>query len=219
MKIYDDEVMFMKKLFAVILIFFALEINIFNIFAEDKINLDFEPVSQNAKFIYCNNPENVTKEDLADRTYNNNPTLLMKQKINTGEYDLFISLRNMTSAIEKSNREKLYVDAEFCNDSNQDLIIKFDRLGFQIPQSTMQSEPVSRYRNDTSWSCINAYSDYLQKKFNTSDFINDGKYDYITHIPEPLPKIFDSNIIIKPSEKFWLLGDSRDERPGMLAFK
>lgn len=189
-----------------------------NVCAADKINLDFDSASK-SKFIYCNNPENVTKDDLADTTYNNNPTLLMKQDIQKGNYDLFVSLRNMIDKIDlsKKSQEKLYVDVEFCNDSKNDLVLKVNRLGYQIPQSAMQLEPVSRYRNDVSWSCLNAYSDYLQKKFNAQDFIQDGKYDFVTHIPKPLPQIFKDNIVIKPGQNFWLLGDSQNERPGMLA--
>lgn len=158
----------------------------------------------------------VTKNDLADFTYNDNPTLLMKQNIEVGEYDLFISLRNMISEIDlsKKDQEKLYIDVEFCNTNSDDLIFKINKLGYQIPQSAMQLEPLSRYRNDVSWSCINAYSDYFQKKFETSDYIQDGKYDFVTHFPKPLPDIYYQNIIVKPGENHWLLGDSRQ---GMLA--
>lgn len=200
----------MKKFLALFLILFALPINV----CADNINLDFHPIS-NAKFIYCNNPEFITKNDLADSTFNDSPTLLMKQNLNPGEYNLFVSLRNMISKVDLSDRTQLHIDVEFCNNGPENLVIKINKLGWQIPQSQMQSEPLSPYRNDISWSCLNAYSDYFQKKFDASDYIQDGKYEFETHLPKPLPQIFENNIIIKPGEKFWLLGDSHASRPAM----
>lgn len=211
----------MKKILILITcVFIFFEKNIYNTQAEDKINLDFETISD-SKFIYCNNPEVIRKDNLADTTYNSKPELLMQENIKPGDYKLFISLRNMIDKINllKKNQERVYVDVEFYNKNiNQDLVIKINKLGYQIPESAMQLNPVSEFINNKSWSCLNAYSNYLQKKFDRLDYLVDdfNKNNFITHEPKALPDIYKNNLIIKPLEKFWLLGDAYESRPGML---
>lgn len=102
------------------------------------------------KFIYCNNPEALSLENLSDHSQ---PQLLYSEKgAGIGEYTLMAEHNNQTS-------EPVTVDVQFFTTNYAR--IKITAVGVQVPL------------NGESWACEKAYSDYMQ-----IDFAHNSGYSY-----------------------------------------
>jgi len=168
------------------------------------------------KYIYCNNNEFITREQLADSSGFNPTYLMTNQDMREGKYTLYFShinrteLKNLaeydTSDVPKdlSDEKKKYfsdimypgfaieVDVSFT--ANADTTIKITSLGFEV-QKVRNYYYTNRLINyEDSWGCLNAVSDYFKMPIYTQN--SELKYE---------PNIFpEKEIFIKKGETVWL---------------
>lgn len=190
----------MKKFFLSLFISSVFIFNIFTstVFANDSYDLKFSPVGE-GKYIYCNNPERISRNNLSDMS-NRNPSYIMNnENLTTGKYSVNAchlnrtELRDRTGAISEAGFD-IELDIQFKAKEDTKLILT--AVGFSTPQKEF-------YRNEgdekwtlfqTSWECMQTLADYMQRPIYQ---IN----SYKSHIPNKFEPV---EIDIKKGQEMWL---------------
>ena len=126
--------------------------------------LTFKPYG-GGTFIYENNIESITREDLSD-TSNPNATYIMKNKnLKSGKYSVFITNLNFTG-VKNENGEivengfSIEVDGLF--ETNSSAVIKITSLAFEMPEVKTLYSKGNKQKYEDSWSCMEAWATYLK---------------------------------------------------------
>ena len=132
--------------------------------------------SNDGKFIYCNNPEALSLENLSDHSQ---PQLLYSESgAGIGKYTLMAEHNNQVS-------QPVTVDVQFFTTKYAQ--IKITAVGVQVPL------------NGESWACSEAYSDYMQTNFAWNEGYSYKIFNYNEENGEELIYILD-----KDNSSVWL---------------
>lgn len=156
----------MKKLLAAVL---AVLIIIQPMAIAEKImknSLLFEPIG-GGKFIYCNNPEELIREDLADD--GETPEFLMNNEdLTEDNYRVYITHFNRISKVDEENTypgENVWFDAIFT--AKEDCEIEILRTGFEVPENITTYLNYETIQTEDTWSALYACANLLGKPIYT----------------------------------------------------
>ncbi len=157
--------------------------------------VEFKPL-EGGKFIYCNSPEAVGADDLAD-TSNQYAKYLMNNTVETGKYQMFVSHVNHTE-VRNENKQivapgfDIEVDVYF--EAIEDTEIVFTALGFEVPQHIKYYYEGNEYTEEETIGSMHAWADYLEMPIRELD----SGQQYIPHSFE------DKTVKLKAGESVWL---------------
>ena len=148
------------------------------------------------KYIYCNNVEFITRNDLAD-TSNPQPKYIMNNELETGKYAFFAShvnhteIRNEAGVMTEAGFD-IELDVEFT--ALEDTVIRVTSLGFEVPENKKYYYNGRAYTYEEAWGCLNAWASY--KKIPIRQMESGKTY-------EPL-EFSEKTVEIKAGETFYL---------------
>lgn len=150
-----------KVIFLTLLIFNTIICTAFS-----SNDLVFKPAG-GGKFIYCNNPEGITADDLAD---GENPIYLMNnENLTPDKYVLYLTHFNLvTDSIDENTRvpgRNIYLNAVFT--AVEDSVIVLNRTAFEIPDNTLLYKDGKRVRDEGSFSSLNGCADLMNETICT----------------------------------------------------
>lgn len=126
--------------------------------------LNFKPQGDGV-FIYENNIESVTREDLSD-TSNPNPSYIMKNtNLKPGKYSVFITNLNFTGLKDENGEiaEKGFsIELDGLFETDDKAVVKITSLGFEMPGVKTLYSNANKQKYEDSWSCLGAWSTYLK---------------------------------------------------------
>ncbi len=135
--------------------------------AKDENIMEFEPMG-GGKFIYCNNPEELVREDLADD--GETPEFLMNNSdLEPDNYRLYLTHFNrVTKTDEEGNvypGENIYLDAVFT--AKEDCELEILRTAFEIPANITTYLNYETIKTEDTWSGIYACADLIGQPIYT----------------------------------------------------
>ncbi|MBE7029880.1 MAG: hypothetical protein E7409_00470 [Ruminococcaceae bacterium] len=158
----------------------------------------YQPVG-GGKYIYFNNPEIITEENLLDPDLGN--VRLMEVNDLTGEYVFYAVFTNTASLLS------FYTDVEFFNPNDQPACIEVERIGVKTTDYKAPEDYLSAGYNSTS-----AWLDFLDLSITGTE---DGNYENSNYIENPQrsadfyqcysPKRYRTTVELAPNEGKWLL--------------
>ncbi len=162
-------------------------------FATENV-LKFEPIG-GGKFIYCNNPEELGREDLADD--GDTPEFLMNNSnLTPDRYRIYISHFNRITKNDDSGNtypgENVYFDVVFT--AKRDCTVKVMRTAFEIPENITTYLNYETIKTEDTWSGLYACADLL------------GESIYTLHSDKVFtPKVQEEHPVeLKKGERFFL---------------
>lgn len=166
------------------------------IFAKDSTDLKFSAVG-GGKFIYCNNPERIKRNNLSDTSIMYPSYIMNNENLDSGKYEVYASHLNYTELRDRSGTIvepgfNIELDIEF--KAKEDTKILLTAVGFETPTQGLYYKDGNWSTYQSSWECLNAVADFLQKPIYQ---INSDK-KYIPNNFEPV------EIELKAGESTWL---------------
>ena len=152
----------MKKIlfvFVCIAMFLSCKVYAYN---TPELNFSHEP----GKYIYCNNPENIKRSDLADNTNYNAKYIMNNDDLTADRYALFLSHYNHTHLLGDDVYTMLEpgfdieVDVQF--KAKEDTVVRIDSLGFEVTSKREYWLGGKKYVEDTPLGCMTAWASYLK---------------------------------------------------------
>ncbi len=182
----------LSKLFICIL--FILNFGTVIVFA--NVDLKFSAAG-GGKFIYCNNPERIKRNNLSDTSIMYPSYIMNNENLDVGKYEVYASHLNYTELRDRSGAIiepgfNIELDMEF--KAKEDTKILLTAVGFETPTQSLYYKNGNWATAQSSWECLNAVADFLQKPIYQ---INSDK-KYIPNKFEPV------EIEIKAGESAWL---------------
>ena len=155
-----------KIIAAFVSVLIILQISVFAD-TEMKNPLTFNPVGE-GKFIYCNNPEELIREDLADD--GETPEYLMNNEgLTEDKYRIYLTHFNRVTKIDESGNtypgENIWLDAVFT--AKTDCIINITRTAFEIPKNLTTYLNYETIQTEDTWSALYACADLIGKPIYT----------------------------------------------------
>lgn len=137
------------------------------VFAESGNDMIFKP-SGGGKYIYCNNPEELKRNDLADD--GENPSYLMSnENLQPDSYRLYMTHFNRVSKTDSAGNtypgEDVYFDAVFT--AKSDCRITLRRTAFEIPADITEYLYCETIKTEDTWSGLYACADLIGKPIYT----------------------------------------------------
>ena len=163
-------------------------------FAKGTDDLIFTPVG-GGKFIYCNNPEELVRDDLADD--GENPSYLMNNAgLTPDNYRLYVTHFNRVSKVDKNGEkypgEDIYFDAVFT--AAEDCRLEIAKTAFEIPADITEYLNYETIKTEDTWSGLYACADLLGKPIYT---LNSHKV-FLPRIQQP------ESVTLKKGERIFL---------------
>lgn len=184
----------MKKIFSVL--FLAILFVSVKVYAYNTPELEF--THETGKYIYCNNPENIKRSDLADYTNYNAKYIMNNEALTPDKYAIFLSHYNHTHLMGDDIYTMLEpgfdieVDVQF--KATEDTEIKITSLGFEVTSKKEYWLNGKKYIEDTPLGCMTAWASYLKMPIRQ---IDSGEY-YEPIAFEPV------TFTVKSGETVWL---------------
>lgn len=155
-----------KKILS-ILICMSITGSVFAASEETPENLmEFTP-SGGGKFIYCNNPEEIRRNDLADD--GENPSFIMNnENLTKDTYILYATHFNRVQKEVENTAypgEDIWLDAVFTAD--KDTQITFYKTSFEIPENNTSYLNYETIKTEDTWSALYVCADLLGKPIHT----------------------------------------------------
>ena len=158
--------------------------------------LKFVPAE--GRYIYCNNREFITREDLADVSNEKASFIMTNEDLTADKYALFVSHVNHTDKRNEDGTQILEegfdVEVDVLFRAEEDTKIRITALGFEVPENTKYYLDGNIYTNENQWGCFNAWADYLNMPISEID--SGVKYDPIGFEPVEFE--------VKAGEDVWL---------------
>lgn len=150
------------------------------------------------KYIYCNNPEWVRRENLADNS-NQYPKFLMNnENLGADKYSMFISLVNRTEIPKKDGTGfgtgGFDIEVDVLVRAREDTEILLTSVGFEVPEHKKYYLNGNSYASEEDLGCFTAWASYLKMPISQLD---SGKKYY------PVP-FEETTVKIKKGEELWL---------------
>lgn len=160
------------------------------------VDINFSPAG-NGTFIYCNNRESVQRHLLSDNS-NPNPTYLMNNEdLGAGKYSLYVSLLNHTELLNENGgiaKPGFDMEADAYIKANQDTVITFTAMGFEVPALIETYANGALERNEGDWSCIQAVADYMGRELRSVR----GEFSFM---PRPFNSV---TVELKNGQVMWI---------------
>ena len=137
------------------------------VFAESGNDMIFKSAGS-GKYIYCNNPEELKRDDLADD--GENPSYLMSnENLTPDSYRLYVTHFNRVSKTDGSGNtypgEDVYFDAVFT--AKSDCLITLRKTAFEIPADITEYLDCETIKTEDTWSGLYACADLIGKPIYT----------------------------------------------------
>ncbi len=190
-----NEVIMRKILFMILVFLAGISCSVAAAVDMEPKPIIFKPV-EGGKFIYCNSPEAVGADDLAD-TSNRHSKYLMNNRVETGKYQMFVSHVNHTEVRDENKKIvapgfDIEVDVYF--EAIEDTEIVITALGFEVPQHIKYYFEGNEYTEEETIGSMHAWADYLEMPIHELD----SGEQYIPHNFE------DKTVRLSAGESFWL---------------
>lgn len=125
------------------------------------------------KFIYCNNPENIKRSDLADYSNRDAKFLMNNDAMTEDKYAIFLSHYNHTGVMSADGSTMLDpgfdIEVDVLFRAVEDTEITITSLGYNVPQKQSYWLDGKKYTEDTPIGCIEAWATYLGKDIKQLD--------------------------------------------------
>ncbi len=134
-------------------------------------DLQFTPRS--GRYIYCNNPEFITRDDIVDDSNDKATYLMNNEDLGPDNYSIFVShvnhtdLRNGDGTQILENGFDIEVDVAF--EAVEDTVVRITALGFEVPENVKYYMDGKTYTMEMPWGCFDAWSDYLDARIAEID--------------------------------------------------
>ena len=185
----------MKKL--LFLIIYVLLISGVEVLAINSSELKFEK-DTSGKYIYCNNPEFIYRENLADYSNEKASFLMNNENLEPFKYTLFLSHVNHTEIGDGTRwgvvSPGFDIEVDVLFTAKEDTEILISSVGFEVPENYKYYINGKTYTNEEPWGCFNAWASYLKMEISE---IDSGKKYY----PVPFETV---KLSLKKGEKVWL---------------
>ncbi len=188
------------KRFTAIFLAVCLLIPVLHIGAEEA---DGAPVLEfsaapGGKYIYCNNPEWIRRENLADNS-NQNPRFLMNnENLGPDQYTMFISLVNRTELPKKDGTgfgvQGFDIEVDVLVRAKEDTELCLTSVGFEVPEHKKYYLNGNTYTQEEDLGCFTAWASYLKTPVSQLD---SGK----SYQPVPFSE---TTVTVKKGEEVWL---------------
>ena len=162
----------MKKAVSVIIAFVMLLSSGATVFArKQSVPISFYKEGK-GRYIYENNIESIRREDLSDKS-NPEPKYIMKnERLKPGKFSVFITNLNATGLKDENDKIvepgfDIEMDAVFETDSYAK--IKITAMGFEVPEINTIYYNSQHEEYEETWSCMNAWADYLDMPIYQKD--------------------------------------------------
>lgn len=170
---------------------------------ELRSDLRFTPLEWGT-FVYDNDPEFLTDDDMAD--YNLGNRLLMSADGLTGVVDFQSSHSAKPYMLENEN---ISLDMILYNPTDQKITVEVDRMGYQSPyENNLASGKIDW--TTTNWVCLQAWADFLQFDIDKKMFVGDLYENYesykFKYVQNQLPN--GGVYIIEPGQSVWMFGEN-----------
>lgn len=129
--------------------------------------------NENGKYIYCNNPEWIRRENLADNS-NPNPKFLMNnENLGPDQYTMFISLVNRTE-LPKANgtgfgTQGFDIEVDVLVRAKEDTELRLTSVGFEVPEQKKYYLNGNAYTAEEDLGCFTAWASYLKTPVSQLD--------------------------------------------------
>ena len=166
------------------------------VYAAEPSDIVFKQ-ERGGKYIYCNNIESITMNDLADKSCEtarylmNNPSLMPDRYVFFGA---FINRTNTVIGGKESGRGGFDIDVDMLFEAKEDTVIDFSRLGFEVPQHGEFFLDGMRYAAENEWGGFKAWASFLGMPIHQ---INSGNV-YEPDLFEPV------SVTLKSGDMLWL---------------
>ena len=166
------------------------------VFAQDAPIMDFQP-DKGGKFIYCNNPEWIRRENLADNSNQFAKFIMNNEGLTAEKYAMFISLVNRTDLTKPEGgflEAGFDIEVDVLFRAKEDTEVKFTSVGFEVPEQTKYYLDGNAYTGEEDLGCFTAWASYMKMPISQLD--SGKKYT-------PVP--FEEQIVtVKAGEDFWM---------------
>ena len=158
--------------------------------------LEFQP-DRNGKYIYCNNPEWIGREHLADNSNRYARFVMNNENLSPDKYAMFISLVNRTERKKADGsflEQGFDIEVDVLFRAKENTILSFTAMGFEVPEQNKYYLNGNTYSDEEDLGCFTAWASYIGMPIAQLD--SGKKYT-------PIP--FEDQIVeIKAGEEFWL---------------
>lgn len=181
-----------KLLNSLILILCVL--NLSTVYASDIPKLKFSENSD-GKFIYCNNPESISRDNLSNSP--NSSYIMNNIDMNADKYVIYVSHINRTAILDKNKNiieSGFDIELDVQLKAKDNTKLRINSIGFEVPKQNLQYKDNKLFQYENNWSCLNAVAGYMQRPIY--ELGTDKKY-----IPSKFNLV---ELDIKKGEEIWL---------------
>lgn len=168
-----------------------------------RSELRFTPLEWGT-FVYDNDPEFLTDDDMAD--YNLGNRLLMSADGLTGVVDFQSSHSAKPYMLDG---KQIGFDVLLYNPTDKVVTVDVDRIGYQLPYENSLNGATDW--TTTNWVCLRAWADFMQMNISNDMLIGREKENYkdynFKYVHNQLPN--GGHYEIQPGKAVWMLGEAR----------
>lgn len=190
----------MKKFWAFLLsaFMFATFCPVFSADAETGVPLLEFQADTGGKYIFCNNPEWIKREYLADNSNRNAQFIMNNENLGPDRYAMFISLVNRTEEPKEDGTgfgtPGFDIEVDVLVRAREDTEIHLSSAGFEVPENKKYYLNGNSYTSEEDLGCFTAWASYLKMPISQLD---SGKKYY------PIP-FEEQTIKIPKGSEIWL---------------
>ena len=165
---------------------------------------------QGGKYIYCNNIESITSNDLADRSCETARYIMNNEGLTPGRYVFFGAFINRTNTVSggaPSERNGFDIDVDAVFKALEDTELTISKLGFEVPEHSVFFLDGQRYSGENEWGGFCAWASYFNvpiKQLNSGNVFEPDGFEPVT-------------VKLKAGETLWLSQLTDDYRSVPLA--
>ncbi len=153
----------MKKIFAILLLICMILLSFGSVWAEvQPADMVFNK-DAGGKYIYCNNPEFITRDTLADFSVKSPHFLMNNEDLTPDNYTLFAAHVNHTDV--RPDWEILEpgfdIELDVLFQAKEDTVLRISRIGFEVPENVKYYQNGEAYTKEEEWGCFKAWASYL----------------------------------------------------------
>ena len=186
----------MKKYLALCLLICVMIFSIITVSAEvQPVDLVFNK-DAGGKYIYCNNPEFISRENLADFSVKSPHFLMNNENLTPDNYTLFAAHVNHTDKCDDWQilEPGFDIELDVLFRAKEDTVLRIKRIGFEVPENVKYYQNGEAYTKEEEWGCFKAWASYLGMTISQMD--SGQKYE-----PTPFEPV---TVSLAEGESLWL---------------
>ena len=152
---------------------------------------------QGGKYIYCNNIESITLNDLADKSCRTAKYLMNNRSLTPDRYVFFGVFLNRTDTVSGgalSGKTGFDIDVDVVFEAKEDTVLDFTRMGFEVPQHEEFFLDGTHYSSENEWGGFGAWASFMGSPIHQ---INSGN----VYEPENFAPV---SVTLKKGDRLWL---------------